>query len=411
MQYSMFKMRACSRRMWLKCGLTIMLLGFVGSMTKFFWNEETFDTQYIIGTNIEVARSTMKLEKLSIPGYDDDTDEYFKSVKDTNYIPINCPINITLFTVFHEGLRAKEVLQNNTLLNWMQLQRHCIRPVFYSNNSVGILAGKKYHGWQHHPLSANMIARNNVILRELFSETFKRHNSDFYMFAYADLLFHGDSLLKTLSAVKNYVQKAKLEYFIISGSRYEVPFYNSRYKITKKLRIGDDIEIENIQLERKPLHISKIEYFITTKDSFPWDVVPDLVVTTLAPDPLPAFWFPMYANKLGIATFDISRSISPLRQAGLMPNIMDREHRMATKLNTFVFIKSFTKYCLYKPVIHSHVIPQISTLNCFKLRTLQGKDGSINVENSMTYSDNECKYRYPIMIPMLERDENFWDIL
>ncbi|CAH1788981.1 unnamed protein product [Owenia fusiformis] len=396
--------RIMKKAQWIR--LALMLLWVISLAAIFFLAKEKFKNvlRRSMGTSNTLTRRSLILN-VTIPDLNDEAN--FTS--GNFYMPRDCPVNITLFTVFHEGLRAKQVLQNNTLLNWMQLQRYCIRPVFYSNRPRGVLGGKEYHGWQHHPLSAKMIAHNNVILRELFTQTFKRHNSDFYMFAYADVLFHGDALLKTLSAIKEYVSAAELDNFFISGSGYKPSFYNNKRKLSRKLISGNDNDIRKLLpnwILNKPYDKYILEYFITTKDSFPWDVVPNLVVTTLAPDPLPTFWFPMYANKVGIATFDISNTIYPTIQAGLNPDLFDKKHRIATKMNNFIFFKSFQKYCLYREALYSHSRANMTTLKCFKLRTRRDENGTIAIDESEIYSDQSCNYKYPIMIPMLDHGDS-----
>ncbi|CAH1793262.1 unnamed protein product [Owenia fusiformis] len=381
----------CSRT-FMKIGMTTALIGFISLFGMFLWTEKAHMT---------TQRAMRYTTKINITR---------KALTPVIYMPNDCPMNITLFTVFHEGLQTKETLQNNTLLNWMHLQRHCVTPVFYSNNSGDILAGGEYFGWQHHPLSPNLMVHNNIIMRELFIETFNRHNSDFYMFAYADLLFHGEALFNTLSAVKDYIKAAKLTRFLLSGTRYEALFHNNSLNLSRTLRFGNDLEImRNLQGRMKRLDITRLGYIITGKDSFPWEAVPDLVVTTLAPDnPLTNFWFLMYANKLNITTFDISNTVFSMRQAGLLPDKTEKRHRLATKLNEYIFLKSFQKYCFYKTALHSHRVPSIATTNCFQKKPLKTKDGKIIIGNIKTYSNQKCKYKYPIMIPMVQQGDNFW---
>ncbi|CAH1797696.1 unnamed protein product [Owenia fusiformis] len=253
-----------------------------------------------------------------------------------------------------------------------------------------------YQTWDFIPLEKHLTALGRPILKKMYLEVQKRYESDLYMYVNGDILFHAESLLETLYGIKRFVDdpQSKTEKWLIFGGRREVDFHNATTGLNHALQFGDDAEIQKFSINSRVRNYNALDFFICSKSSFPWVVVPDFVVSL----PLFDHWLVLYSNKVGIETFDISRTALVVHQRGVQ-KLKDSKYEKADGFNKFLFDSAVGIRCVFDT--------NQARLQCMKQRTRRrrvgGEDAIIILQNSLFYKmDNVgCVYPYPLMAPVL----------
>ncbi|CAH1779999.1 unnamed protein product, partial [Owenia fusiformis] len=164
-----------------------------------------------------------------------------------------------------------------------------------------------------------------------------------------DMLFHIEKLITSLKEIKRFTRAHNIRRFIVFGGRHEAKFYSTGNG-TIEIISGMDEEIIQRGQGTKLGRSDAQDYFITSKTSFPWDAVPDFVIS------LPAFdnWLLMFSNKADISTFDITTTNLAVHQAGV-PKFEDSNYKQSASSNTNLWNESIISYLG-------------NTLNCFTWR-------------------------------------------
>ncbi|CAH1778652.1 unnamed protein product [Owenia fusiformis] len=358
-------------------------------------------------------------------------------------------ITVTMFTTFSDREEKRYAIQNNTILNWLHLQNVHFKLVLFSKNkatghyhlqrveifkkrlrqrdtnkqtqekkmkykdikdyfadSNALYRSKSYtknnayyQTWDIIPLDdyRNLTTYGRPILKQMYLEVQKRYHSDLYMYVNGDILFHAESLLQTLYGIKQFVDnpKTKKDKWLIFGGRREAHFYNTDEKLTRFLYFGDDAEIKDVSFRAQVLNHNALDFFICGKNSFPWVVVPDFVVSLLYFD----HWLVLYSNKVGIETFDITDTSPAVHQNGVS-KVKDYKYAMADDLNTFLFKSAIgVKKCTFDN--------NQAKLDCTKQKSTRLRVGEeeaiVVIENSQfnTIGDVGCIYPCPLMAAIL----------
>ncbi|CAH1775410.1 unnamed protein product [Owenia fusiformis] len=320
---------------------------------------------------------------------------------------------LTLFTTFSEREPTRYIIQNNTILNWCNLQQnHGYRlAVFYSamhakstltetlNKATEIirkLSGDNKFQCNVHSifLTSKMMARGRPVLKRMYIEVQNRWPSSLYAFCNGDILFHGDKFDASLKTIQNYTRQQHFREFLILGGRRENTFFRSKLNKTKTLTSGNDTEILEIfgAAHTKKNYRYAMDYFICSKESFNWHRFPDFIIT------VPAFdsFLLVYANKIGVVTFDITESTKVVHQSGA-PKVKDDTYKDARELNQFIFLNTMTNWTW----------AMVNFRKClqYKSRTFEGK---IYVGPSTLFKSKKCLYPKPMFLPVLDEDELKW---
>ncbi|CAH1776641.1 unnamed protein product [Owenia fusiformis] len=282
---------------------------------------------------------------------------------------------LTIFTTFSEREHTRFQIQNNTLCNYEQFPNDLTERVIFASDTFHLRedgpCGKKAKNgrdfeWNFVTLRPNMTAAGRPVLRQMFIESQSRFNSDLYMYTNGDILFNFRKLMGSLKAIERFTKVRNIKRYIIFGGRRELNFYHTDNKTVEQIEIGSDEEIDAYALVSKSGRIDAQDYIITSKSSFPWEVVPDYVVS------LPAFdnWLLMYSNKANIATFDITLTTVALHQAGV-PKLVDKNYNESAKINLQILrnsiengvgIRNTFKCCKWKTMYHLNQVKIIKSL-------------------------------------------------
>ncbi|CAH1792921.1 unnamed protein product [Owenia fusiformis] len=256
-----------------------------------------------------------------------------------------------------------------------------------------------YQTWDFIKLGDNLTAQGRPILKQMYLEVQRRYHSDLYMYVNGDILFHAESLLQTLYGIKQFVDdpKTKRKKWLLFGGRREVNFFDTKTRLNHVLQFGDDSEIQSISLRSRVINHNALDFFICSRTSFPWIVVPDFVVSL----PLFDHWLVLYSNKMGIETFDISGTALVVHQRGVT-KLKDSKYAQADNLNTFLFDSSVGIRCAFDTFQ--------ARLECMRQRTRRQrvlKEDVIVIaknNNFNKYMDMGCVYEHPFMVPVIGKD-------
>ncbi|CAH1780896.1 unnamed protein product [Owenia fusiformis] len=293
---------------------------------------------------------------------------------------------LTIFTTFSERELPRFRIQNNTLCNYEKFPKHLTERAIFSSDGFHLrrdgkcwletVSNNNDSDWNIINLEPHMTAAGRPVLREMFIETQKRFNTDLYMYSNGDILFHVEKLITSLEEVKRFTKAHNIRRFIVFGARHEANFYSSHG--TVEIISGLDEEIIQRGQSTKLGQSNAQDYFITSKTSFPWDAVPDYVIS------LPAFdnWLLMFSNKADIATFDITATNLAVHQAGA-PKFIDSNYQKSMSSNRKLWDSSIISYVG-------------SYLNCCKWKTVYKEGKVIMVKNPAFNNKCIAKLKIPV---------------
>ncbi|CAH1777628.1 unnamed protein product, partial [Owenia fusiformis] len=230
-------------------------------------------------------------------------------------------------------------------------------------------------------------AAGRPVLRQMFIESQRRFNTDLYMYSNGDILFHIKKLITSLKEIKRFTKAHNIRRFIVFGGRREAKFYSTSGD-TIEIISGLDEEITRRGQGTKLGLSNAQDYFITSKTSFPWDAMPDFVVS------VPAFdnWLLMFSNKADIATFDITATNLAVHQAGA-PKFIDNDYNKSASNNMELYNESIISY-------------GGTSIYCCKWKTMYDGGGKVIIVKNPTFK-NECIGKLKIPVENL-LDENIF---
>ncbi|CAH1779743.1 unnamed protein product [Owenia fusiformis] len=329
--------------------------------------------------------------------------KYAHKKRSSGHIQIGCNDSntkfLTIFTTFSERELSRFRIQNNTLCNYEKFPKYLTeRAIFASDGShlrrdgkcwlETVKSNKNASDWNVIKLEPHMTAAGRPVLRQMFIETQKRFKTDLYMYSNGDILFHVEKLITSLEEIKRFTRAHNIRRFIVFGARHEANFYNSTSNGTVQLMSGLDDEITQRGQGTKLGRPDAQDYFITSKTSFPWDAVPDYVVS------LPAFdnWLLMFSNRANISTFDITATNLAVHQAGA-PKFEDDNYRKSMSSNRKLWNESIISYVAG------------TFLNCCKWKTVH-KEGKVIIVKNPTFN-NKCIAKLKIPVVNLLDEKTF----
>ena len=174
---------------------------------------------------------------------------------------------ITLFTTFDESY-SKSYIHENVIRNWGLLSPDVI-PVLFTSMAVSfnVLDYASQRKWHIFPVPKS--SKGGLpILRHMFLEAQRLFNTTFYAYANGDILFDR-SFTDTIHGLMK--MKKKLTNIFVVGRRKNWPI-KWQQKVTQLKEIGE-------YAKSSPLFIGYAQdYFISTRNGYPWSSIPNFVV-------------------------------------------------------------------------------------------------------------------------------------
>ena len=225
---------------------------------------------------------------------------------------------ITLFTTFKNSPDKTHVYKN-TIRNW-HLLSPWVKPILYTiNGELDMTRFAKNHGWEVLPVPAT--SRAGVpILRHMFLDAQKRCNSTFYGYANGDILFT-DGLVDTLQTILSSLDRMKQ--VLIVGRR-------TNFKLTPHQEITTLEEVAKFGKKGELFSTNAQDYFISTRDGYPWATIPDFVVGRVGYDN----WLVVTALVRRMYTIDTTKTLLAFHQTGTDGNYAG--HRKKPKGDTYI---------------------------------------------------------------------------
>ncbi len=218
---------------------------------------------------------------------------------------------LVLCTTFQPNL-AKWIIHFNTIHSW-GLLRPYLQPVLFAeslNDEMSYLLMR--NGWKVLPIPK--FREGLPVVSEMVVTAIKNFDAIYYGYANADILFD-ESLILTLLTLHN--EKSKLDKFII-GRRVN-------YVLEVKDVVGSLGQIRTMATSGTIFMSQAMDYFISTKQGFPWSSIPQFVVGKRGYDN----WIVIHASTLSLRTVDATNSILCLHQSDSNGDWEGRESKNA----------------------------------------------------------------------------------
>ena len=206
---------------------------------------------------------------------------------------------LTLFTTFKES-HNKSYIHRNTIRNWGLLSPDVIPVLFIDPNvpsdDVHYARQSKWHIFPVPRMSKSGIP----IFRHMFLEAQRLFNTAFYAYATGDILFDRnltDTIYELIRLQKN------LTNILVVGLRRN---WKIKWQQVSKLEeIGH--YAKSAKLSKPYTH----DYFISTRNGYPWSTIPDFVIGRITYDN----WLVANALTKKIPLVDATETITALHQS------------------------------------------------------------------------------------------------
>ena len=173
---------------------------------------------------------------------------------------------LTLFTTIKDA-KLRICIHINTFRNW-QLLKPFVRPVLVTtgqNDSLYATLALRF-GWQ--VIRASKLIHKIPVLRYMYYDIGKAYSSVFYGYANADILFDMN-LVNTLRTIETNLFRINTTMIIGQRTNYHIHVNEAVYTFN---------DVQTAAQKGKLFQLNAEDYFITTKNGFPWNAVPDYVV-------------------------------------------------------------------------------------------------------------------------------------
>ncbi|CAH1779907.1 unnamed protein product [Owenia fusiformis] len=292
------------------------------------------------------------------------------------------PFRVTLFTTFSQSQSGRFEIQRNTIRNWNQMKRSLGFNLVVFLNTSSNYSSDLLSDWGVIAYTPVMLRFGRPVLKEMYKAVMTKYDSHIYGYVNGDILFHGSKLKNTLRYIHDYCTRNHTDKYLIFGGRTELTFQNK--KSTKILATGDDNEIEELYRQGKLGQLTALDYFFSSKTSFPWALFPPFVISVYSFDS----WLMLYSNKAGVQSFDITNTTIAIHQRGPGKQ-KTKGYKAAEHFNNMLFYKSF------------RATGKMFSLACTKWKTISSTNGSISVEriSNITFYTDFCIPKGPIIIP------------
>ena len=212
---------------------------------------------------------------------------------------------LTLFTTFKES-HSKLYIHRNTIRNWGLLSPDVI-PVLFIDWNISSSVVDYARQWKWHIFPAPRMSNSGIpVLRHMFLEAQRLFNTTFYAYANGDILFDRN-LTDTLHELKR-LQK-NVTNILVVGRRLN-------WKIQWQQNVSKLEEIGRYAKSAKLFTPYAQDYFISSRNGYPWSTIPDFVVGRINYDN----WLVVTAMKKKIPLVDATKTITALHQTDFRGN-------------------------------------------------------------------------------------------
>ncbi|KAK2150674.1 hypothetical protein LSH36_396g06009 [Paralvinella palmiformis] len=216
---------------------------------------------------------------------------------------VGSPI-VTMFTTIRD-VHCRKAIHKRLINNWLALPPGLDPVLFvpFTEHNSSWISSAIANNWRVRFLYG--LRKNLPILSAMFKEVLALSTTPFVGYANADLLFDA-SLISTLRLLSQRLNVSN-EKILIVGRRRNVD--------TAAVNLGSGSDLTKIsEMEKIGLHQDNAQdYFIISRQSVPWNEVPDFVVGRIGYDN----WFVSKAQDWNMTLIDASRTILAVHQSGI----------------------------------------------------------------------------------------------
>ena len=212
---------------------------------------------------------------------------------------------LTLFTTFRNS-ESKRCIHENTIRIWRQLSPDVILILFTEGNSSdpkGIPNFAVQHGWHVFPVPKTS-PMGIPVLRHMFLEAQKNFNTTFYCYANGDILFDRN-LTDTIRLLQTSARGGHINKLLVVGRR-------SNWYVGEGVPLMNLTQVGHFAKNSSLFQADAQDYFLTTRDGYPWATIPNFVVGRVAYDN----WLVVTALTKKIPVVDATETVTALHQTG-----------------------------------------------------------------------------------------------
>ena len=229
---------------------------------------------------------------------------------------------LTMFTTFRNS-EAKRYIYENTIRNWHLLSPDVI-PILFTevdpSDPKGIAHFAVEHGWHVFPVPKTS-PKGVPVLRHMYLEAQKKFNTTFYCYTNGDILFDRN-LTDTIRSLQTSAKGGHLDKLLMVGRR-------SNWSIGKGVNLTELAQVGHYATNSSLFKDYAEDYFLTTRDGYPWATIPDFVVGRIGYDN----WIVVTAMRKKIPVVDATQTVTALHQTGRDGNLAGLRSRSETYIN------------------------------------------------------------------------------
>ena len=262
---------------------------------------------------------------------------------------------LVLFTTM-QLIKGKEVIYENTLRLWPNLKPAVLPVLIVTNLSAEWQKKAKDYGWEM--FESKHTFGSLPVIRHMWLDMIDKYQGTFYGYANADVLFD-ESLVLTLQMLldKNIIKKdpfviGRRTNYKLGPNEHFYDFKDLRYAMSKS---SAKLFIKDAQ-----------DYFITTRNGYPWRDIPDFVIGRIGYDN----WLVKHALMHYYYVVDATSTVTCLHQSDSSGNFAGFQHTFLQDLNKQLAGSKFT-FTLGKT-------------DCAKIETVYSKDDRTSITRNGT---------------------------
>ena len=216
---------------------------------------------------------------------------------------------LTMFTTFKQSSN-KMIIYKNTIRIWRRLWPEVV-PILFTefdpSDPKSLAHYAMEQGWYVLPVPKTS-PRGVPVLRHMFLEAQNKFNTTFYCYANGDILFDRN-LTDTIRFLETSLRGRRLDKLLVVGRRMNWSMKNTN--------LAELSEVGHYAKSSTLFRTDAQDYFLTTRDGYPWRSIPDFVVGRAGYDN----WILATALVKHILVLDVTATVTALHQTGKDGNI------------------------------------------------------------------------------------------
>ena len=237
---------------------------------------------------------------------------------------------LTMFTTC-PNLEGKRYIYGNTIRNWHLLSPDII-PVLFTDEDTSDPKSIAYfaiqQGWYVLPMPATS-TEGVPVLRHMFLVAQKKFYTKFYGYANCDILFD-QNLTDTLRSLQTSVDEGHIDKLLVVGRR-------RNWSVGKEVRLRKLSQVGHYAKDSSLFRSDAQDYFLTTRDGYPWTCIPDFVVGRMGYDN----WLVVAALVNKIPVIDATETVTALHQTGKDGNMAGHKKAFSDRFINFELSRRF----------------------------------------------------------------------